>query len=175
MMSKKEAAMLGLLAVGGIGAALMISGKGGIEEGMGGGGLGLGLGEEEPEAMTKKETVAETYTPMGVPAIEAPHGFFAIPETIKTLIAPKPSVPAKKVVKPYLYTGGEVKQGAYSVIPSAATGVQPYLYTGGEVKLGAFTRVGRGGGLKKASAAQMSSTAARRKAFATLTRYSRKK
>jgi hypothetical protein len=78
-MIKKEALMLGLLAVGGVGTALMLSGTGeGI--GAGGGGLGLGKDEKEPEAMTKKETVTETYTPTGAPTIEMPRGFFDIPD-----------------------------------------------------------------------------------------------
>jgi hypothetical protein len=88
-MSKKEAAMLGLLAVGGIGAALMISGKG-VGEGVVGGG-GLGFGEEEPEAMTKKESVTETYAPVGFPTIEAPKRFFETPDFIKQIISPKPT------------------------------------------------------------------------------------
>lgn len=152
MMSKKDMATLGLLAIGGVGAALMISGGG---EGLpGGGGLGLGLGEEREEALTKKETV--TYAEPGVikpPTLPSFRDIFAMPAFLKPKPVPAAAAAAaqKKIgllptsrtgVTPYLYTGGEVTPGAYTLAPSPGTGISPYLYTGGAVGLGAFTPYG---------------------------------
>ena len=115
MESKKEAVMLGMLAIGGIGAAMVIAnGDAMTPAPRAGGVLGVAPG-----------TVYNIPAAAGVTFPKAPTF------DIKSFLSPKmpPDIlpsrgtagvsAAPKKVRPYIYTGGEVKTGAVSVAPWA--------------------------------------------------------
>lgn len=133
--------VLGLVAAGGVVLASKFAGARG-EGGFGSGG-GLGFGDdEEPEAMTKKETT--TYAEPGVvkpPQLPSFKDIFnlPLPKTVENATQIPGSV-SKKTVTPHPYAGGAVTSGAYTIAPwSTPTPTTPYQYYGGAVKPGAYT------------------------------------
>lgn len=119
-MTKKEALTLGLLAIGGIGFASMLSGgedSGGV--GARAGGI-LGSPQATPAGATIYNLPAEGAVTFPEPPV------FDISKIFPERLAQPPESrgaagvsAAPKKSRPYLYTGGEVKAGAVSVAPWA--------------------------------------------------------
>lgn len=124
MVSKKDALMLGALALGGIGLASMVSG------GDGGGAAMEGLRQGRAGQILGGQ---QGYTSPGSTIYNLPaQGAVTFPKVptfdISSLLGQAPisrgaagisAAPKKKRVIPYLYTGGEVKAGAGSIAPWA--------------------------------------------------------
>jgi hypothetical protein len=128
MISKKDAVTLGMLAIGGVGAAMIVGGGGGGDggaavEGKKGGILGSQQGYGAPTVYNlpaaaqvsfpeaPKFDIGKFFAPQAEP--------FAEPQVVSRGAAGVSAAPKPKKVTPYLYTGGEVKAGAVSVAPWA--------------------------------------------------------
>ena len=117
MVSKKEALMLGLIAIGGLGAASMLAGNG-DDGGKGGGILGTYPGYS-PQGEAGFGAPAETFAGFPPPPTYDFSKFFAPQEDVGRGEAGVSAAPKKTRATKYLYTGGEVKTGAVSVAPWA--------------------------------------------------------
>lgn len=128
MISKKEALTLGMLAIGGVGAAMVISGgngaitdTGALEGKKGRAGQILGSGQQ-PGAVYNFPAQGAVSFP-APPTYDMSRFLPSLPTTPVPAIgrgaAGISAAPKKSAVTPYLYTGGEVKAGAVSVAPWA--------------------------------------------------------
>jgi hypothetical protein len=122
MMSKKDALTLGILAVGGVAAASAIAGSGAggggaALEGKKGGILGSQQGYGAPTVYN--------FPAQGAVSFPAPPDYsnilrdFVSPQDVSRGTQGVSSAGKKRVVRPYIYRGGEVKAGAVSVAPWA--------------------------------------------------------
>jgi hypothetical protein len=120
MMSKKDMLTLGVLAVGGVAVASSFAGGGDTgalegKKGRAGGILGSQEGYGAPTIYQMPAQAAVTFP-------EAPKfdiGSFLAPAAAPVSRGATGVSAAPKKIRPYLYTGGEVKAGAVSVAPWA--------------------------------------------------------
>ena len=162
MISKKEAVTLGMLAIGGVGAAMIVGGGGnggdtgakmgalqGVK-GRAGGILGSQQDYTSPGVVYNIPKSAAVTFPKITPAFDL--STFLEPKTPPTIPisrgAAGVSAAPKKLpsAQPYIYTGGEIKTGAVSVAPWAMGRTTP-------AEMGvttALTRARGGGGAGKA-------------------------
>ena len=147
MMSKKDALTLGMLAIGGVGAAMVIGGgdgaitdTGALEGKKGRAGQILGSGQQ-PGAVYNFPAQGAVSFP-APPAYDMSSFLPSLPTTPVPAIgrgaAGVSAAPKKSAVTPYLYTGGEVKAGAVSVAPWAMGVTTP-------AEIGVTTALTRGG------------------------------
>lgn len=126
MISKKDALTLGMLAIGGVGAAMVIGGGNGAPGALEGAKARAGgiLGAQEGYGAPG----TTVYSLPAQPAVTFPEAplfnisRFLAPEPLAQPVVSRGAAgvsAAPKKVTPYLYTGGEVKAGAVSVAPWA--------------------------------------------------------
>ena len=175
MISKKEAVTLGMLAIGGVGAAMVIGGGGGDGDtgpktgalrgvrGRAGGVLGSQQGYGAPVVYNLPAASAVTFPKaptFDINKLLAP--VTHTPEVVSRGAAGVSSAGKKRPVQPYIYTGGEVKTGAVSVAPWAM-GVS----TPAEMGVTSALKRARGGGGSTSSKKSFVSAKVGRKARAT--------
>ena len=148
MISKKEAVTLGLLAIGGVGAAMVVTGVGtqatpdigpmaGFTPQPRAGGI---LGVSPPVTETKKMFQVPAQATVTFP--KAPTfdiTWFLAPQVEDIGRGAAGVSAAPKKMRPYIYTGGEIKPGAVSVAPWAMGRTTP-------AEIGVTTALRRGVG-----------------------------
>lgn len=130
MISKKEAVTLGLLAIGGVGAAMVVTGAGTqatpdigamagfTPQGRAGGILGSAAPVTETKKMFQVPAQATVTFPKA-PTFDITRFLAPQVEDIGRGAAGVSAAPKPKKMRPYIYTGGEIKPGAVSVAPWA--------------------------------------------------------